>query len=246
MTVGSGLVGGAVNTAPGGSSGAFDADVTILGIAISNFDAQIGVARTSVVSEFDAKVCVEIEASQVAPSATILTPTAVNTSGIPPFTTTFSGTGTASGVKTITNYTWFFHNLNTTVSGGPSVEYTFDTSGSLLVTLRVMDSDGFVGFDSRRILTHSGVVLELPELQISGVPQQGQVSIKVNFGASGGAIGGTTILGYGWNFGHNRTSRRQNPSGIFYYTPGNFTTVCSMADSRGVVIADSLQVGVNN
>ena len=93
---------------------------------------------------------------------------------------------------------------------------------------------------------HSGVVLELPELHTSGIPQQGQVPLQVNFSASGGAVGGTTILGYRWSFGQGKTSRRQNPSGIMYYTPGNFTAVGSMADSRGVVISDSLQVGVNN
>lgn len=246
MTVASGLIGGAVNTAIGGSSGAFDADVTVLGPATSNFDARVTTSRTTSVGEFDAKVCVEIGAVQISPTATILTPTLINSSGLPPFTATYSGTGTASGSKTITNYTWFFNSTNTVVSGGPSISYTYNGSGSFLVTLRVTDSDGFVGYDSRRIVTHSGVVLELPELQISGVPQLGQVPVKVNFGASGGAVAGTTILEYSWSLGHGKTSRRQNPSGIMYYTPGNFTAVCSMGDSRGVVIADSLQVGVNN
>lgn len=241
----SGLTGGAIQVAAGASSGQFDADITLLGQATSNFDAQLITARTAAISEFDAKVCVEIEAIQISPSATIVTPTLVNSSGLPPFTTTFVGAGIASGNKRITNYTWYFNDVSTVVSGGQTVEYTFNNSGSLLVVLRVTDEDGFVGYDARRILTYSGIALDLPELQISGIPQVGSTPLTVDFGASGGITGGT-IRSYGWSFGHGKFSKRQNQNDIVYNTPGAYLVVCTLSDNRGVRMADSLEIGVNN
>jgi hypothetical protein len=125
--------------------------------------------------------------------------------------------------------------------------HTFDSSGSHLVVFRVMDSDGFMGFAARRILTYSGVALTLPSLQISGIPAtSGDTPLSVNFEASGGAVGGTSIYGYQWNFGHGGYSKRQNPSGITFGVPGSYMPVCTIWDSRGVLISDSLFVGVNN
>ncbi len=247
MTVGSGLLGQAILVAVGGSSGNFEADITILGQATSNFDAELDVAKTAAVAEFDAKLCVEIEATQISPTATIQTPTVANSSGLPPFTVTYSGIGTASGDKRITSYTWFFNNMDTVVSGGQSVEYTYIGSGAFTVVLRVTDEDGLFGYDSRRILTYSGIALDLPELQISGIPATGgQAPHSVDFEASGGAFGGGTILGFSWSFGHGKFSKRQNPSGIVYQTPGHFIPVCTMVDDRAVFMSDDLDIGVNN
>ena len=143
MVVASGLLGSAIQVEQGGSSGTFDADVTVLGAATANFDGQLVAAKTTEVAEFDAKLCVEIESTQIAPSAMIVTPTEVNSSGLPPFTATYSASGWASGSKRITDYTWFFNNIDTVVSGGQSVEYTYAGSGAFTVVLRVTDEDGF-------------------------------------------------------------------------------------------------------
>ena len=246
MASASGLTGGAIQIAAGTASGGFTASATVLGQATPEFDAQLATSQSGAVGEFDAKVCVEIGVSAVVPSAVIITPTLVNSSGIPPWTIAFSGDGYASGAKTITNYTWFFNDMKTAVSGGRSVEYTFSNSGSFLVTLRVTDSDGLVGYDSRRILTYSGIALDLPELQITASPQGGDAPILVDFTASGGAVAGTDIRGYSWSFGHGKFSRKQNPNDISYNSPGDYLPVCTMSDSRGVRVADSLTVGVNN
>ena len=246
MTEASGLLGQAILVAQGGSSGIFDADVTILGQATADYDAQLAVSKTTAVSEFDAKLCVEIEATQISPSATIVTPTVANSSGLPPFTATYLGSAVASGDKRIIDYTWFFNNMETVVSGGQSVEYTYVGSGAFTVVLRVTDEDGFVGYDSRRILTYSGVALDLPELQISGVTNGTDAPVSVDFGASGGAFTGGTILGYSWSFGHGLFARRQDVSGIVYHTPGRFIPVCTLVDDRNVFMSDDLDVGVNN
>jgi PKD repeat protein len=246
MTAGSGLTGGAIQVGSASTSGAFEADVTIEGSAQSNFDSQLAVAKSGSVAEFDAKVCVEIEATQVAPSALIITPTAANSSGLSPFTATYSASGWASGSKTITNYTWFFNNMNTVVSGGQNVEYTYTGSGAFTVVLRVTDSDGFFGYHSRRILTYSGIALDLPELQISGVLDSVNAPVSVDFGASGGAFGGGTILDYSWSFGHGLYSKRQNPSGIVYQTPGWYIPICTIVDDRSVFMSDDLDLGVNS
>lgn len=242
----SGLVGGAIQVANTQASGGFTASATVLGQATPEFDSQLAISKSGTISEFDAKLCVEIGVSTVAPSAVITTPTIANGSGVPPFTVAFSGDGYASGAKTITNYTWFFNDMNTAVSGGREITYTFSNSGSFLVTLRVQDSDGLVAFDSRRIITHSGIALDLPSLQTSGSPAGGDAPLQVNFEASATPVAGTTIRGYSWSFGHGKFSRRQHPSGITFGSPGNYLPVCTVCDSRGVRVSDSLNVGVNN
>lgn len=246
MTAASGLLGGAILVGDSSSSGAFEADITILGAVNSNFDSELAVSKTANVAQFDAKICVEIEGTQVAPSAVIVTPTVANSSGLSPFTATYSASGFASGDKKITDFTWFFNHMTTVVSGGQNVEYTYTGSGAFTVVLRVTDEDGFYGYDSRRILTYSGIVLDLPELQISGVVDGTSVPVSVDFGASGGAFAGGSILGYSWSFGHGLFSTRQDTSGIVYQTPGRFIPICSIVDNRGVIVSDSLNIGINN
>lgn len=247
MPSASGLLGAAILVAAA-SSGGFSVIVTLQGASVTDFDGQLAVSKVDTVGEFDAKVCVEISASQMAPSAVIITPTVANSSGIPNFTVQFSGIGYASGQKTIDQHTWFFHDKGTVyVSGGLEAMHTFTSSGSHLVVFRVVDSDGLMSFAARRILTYSGVALTLPSLQISGIPiTSGDAPLSINFEASGGAVVGSTIYGYQWNFGHGKTSTRQNPSGITFGVPGGYMPVCTIWDSRGVLVSDSLFVGVNN
>ncbi len=243
----SGLLGGAIQADELLlSSGGFQGIVSVQGAAVANFDAQLGIC-TSGNNEFDAKLCVEIEGTKVSPSALIVTPATVNASGIPPYTVAFSGIGTASGAKDIVKHTWFFPDIGAVaVSGGDTVSYTFNNSGSYLVVYRIDDSDGFVAFDSVRVITHSGVVLELPQLQISGVPNTGNVLLSVDFNAFASPVAGSTIDAYMWSFGHGLFSKRQVQSGVPYNTPGNYLPICSAWDSRGVIVTDSIEIGVNN
>lgn len=240
----SGFVGGVVGIADLTSSGTFPLTVTVRGAANANFDSKLIVQRQDY-WEFDAEVCVEIQAGRIAPSAVIQLPTFANSSGLPPFTVTFSGIGYASGVKTIVDHTWFFNDMNTTVSGAQSTSHIFSQSGSYIVTYRVMDSDGLMGFSTIRINTHSGVALALPGLTTSGSPQGGDAPLYVDFRSSGSGVAGTTILGYSWNFGHGRFSKRQHPSGISFSAPSTYVPVCTIVDSRGVIVADTIEIGVN-
>ena len=242
----SGFVGSAIQVAEATSSGGFQGIISVYGAAVANFDAQLAAAISGTMAEFDAKLCVEIEATQVSPSAVIVTPTAVDASGLPPYTVAFSGVGTASGAKDIVQHTWFFPDIGAfAVSGGDNVSYTFENSGVYLVTYRVTDSDGFVGFDSVQVFTHSGIAIDLPELQVSGVPSTGNALLSVDFVASGGGtIQGQS--GYMWSFGHGLFSKRQVQSGVPYNTPGHYLPSCSLWDDRGFIVSDSIEIGVNN
>jgi PKD repeat protein len=240
----SGLMGGLLAIGGTVASGSFPASVTVRGAVNANFDAKL-IVQAQNYWEFDAKLCVEIQGGAVAPSAVIQLPTFANSSGLPPFTVTFSGIGSASGEKTIVDHTWFFNDMNTTVSGAQVTSHTFSQSGSYIVTYRVMDSDGLMGFSTIRINTHSGVALALPGLTTSGSPQGGGAPLYVDFRSAGSGVAGTTILGYSWNFGHGRFSKRQHPSGISFNAPGTYVPVCTIIDSRGVIVADTIEIGVN-
>jgi len=227
------------------STGDIPTQATVSGVATSNFDAEL-ITQRRINSEFDAQVCVGIQAIQVAPSASIQLPLVANSSGVPNFTVTFSGIGYASGEKRIVDYKWFFNDIETSVSGGQVTDHTFTESGSFLVTFRVMDEDGFFGFDTIRINTFSGIALELPGLETSGTPQEGNTPLVVDFTSSGSGVVGTTIDGYSWNFAHGIVSRRQNQNDITYHVPGRYIVVCTAVDSRNVKVSDTLNIGVNN
>ena len=247
MVTYSGLVGGYLLTGLVLGSGGFSAQAEFRGQANINYDGQLAVARTASISEFDAKVCVEIEGTRISPSAIITTPTTIDASGVPPYYVAFSGDAYASGTKDIIDYTWFFNDMNTTVSGGQTTEHNFDASGEYLVTLRVTDSDGFVGFASRRVKTYSGVALEMPTLSTSGIPSGGTAPLMVDFTSIGtSGVAGDIIYGYSWSFGHGKFSKRQDPNDITYNVPGDWLAVCTIVDSRGVKMADSVRMGVNN
>ena len=241
----SGFIGGLTNVGLFPSSGSMAASVTVSGQAVADYDALLQIQAESF-NEFDAQVCVVIGAQLVAPSALIQTPTAVNASGLPNSVVTFAGTGTASGDATIVDYKWFFNNIETSVSGGATTDHVFAESGSFLVTLRVMDSNGFFGFDTLRFNTFSGVALELPGLEISGTPQGGPVSLVVDFTSSGSGVAGSDIHGFSWNFGHGQFSRRQNQNDVTFHVPGDYIPVCTLVDSRNVRVSDSLNIGANN
>lgn len=241
----SGLFGGLIGIEELASIEDIAAQATISGIALSSFDSQIQIQR-QIFSEFDASVCVGIQVAQVSPSAVITLPLPANASGLPDFTVSFTGTGTASGNKNIIDYKWFFNDIETTVSGGATTTHTFSESGSFLVTLRVMDEDGFFGFDSIRINTFSGIALDLPSLQTSGTPQLGISPLSVDFTSFAEPVALTTILGYSWNFGNGQFSRRQDQNDVTYQTPANYIPVCTVVDSRNVKVSDSIDIGINN
>ncbi len=241
----SGLFGGVAGIADLAAQGDVEAAATVSGVSVANFDAEL-ITQIEFFSEFDAMLCVGVQATQVAPSAIIQLPLAANTSGLPDFNVTFSGIGQASGQKRIVDYKWFFNDIETSVSGGQVTDHTFTESGSFLVTFRVMDEDGLFGFDTIRINTFSGIALELPGLETSGTPQGGEAPLVVDFTSSGSGVAGTTILGYSWNFGNGTLSRRQNQNDITYHVPGLYIPVCTLVDSRNVKVSDSITIGVNN
>ena len=247
MVIESGGFGAIAEIAAGNqASGAMEAQVILYGQATSNFDAGLSVSRTDAVGQFDAQLSVVENASGLSPVATIVTPTAINASGLPPYYVYFVGSGTPSSGRLVSKYTWFFNDINTTVSGGSTSEHSFTSSGSYLVTVRVTDSDGFVGFDTVRVVTHSGVALDLPGLETSGSPTGDTAPLSVTFTSSGSGVAGTTIVGYSWSFGNGLYSKRQNPNDIVYQTPGDWVPTCTIVDSRGVKVADSITIGVNN
>ena len=94
MAAESGAVGGLVNVGTAENNFDFDAFVSVSGQVVSQFDAELGVSRTAIGGEFDAKLCVAQEA--LPPSAIILSPSIPVTSGFADFNVAFSGLGVAS------------------------------------------------------------------------------------------------------------------------------------------------------
>jgi PKD repeat protein len=246
MPSASGAVGGLIIKGAAQSQADTEVSVTVQGAAVASFDAELDVAKTSSVSEFDATLLV---CQFLPPTSTITFPAGPVSSGDPAsstYNTAFSGVGEASGDKTIIEYTWFFNDTAsfTSVSGSANTEHTFTGSGLYTVVLRVQDSEGLYGFDTIQIDTASGQ--SLPLLTSSGVPQSGTNPLVVNFTASASGVAGTFISGYRWNFGNNSFSTRQDPSGATFWSAGQYVPVVWVFDSRGIVVSDTIEVGANN
>jgi hypothetical protein len=217
----------------------FKGTLTSIGASSYDFDSQVIIEKTSTYG-FDATM--EVIKNDLPPSAIIVEPSAPQT-GFIPYNVSFIGSSVHPQSKAITRYTWYFPDTNT-YSGGIETEHTFNNSGIFAVTLAVRDSDGVFGYDVVTIDTVSGQIL-MPNLAISGEPIEGSSPLEVQFGATPSSVVGFPVNTTRWNFGNGLTSLRQNPTSV-YNKPGDYIPICTITDTRGVSVSDTIASGYNN
>lgn len=228
-----------------------DATMVMRGESSNDFNAKFTWFNTSE-TEFDAKY--KVERYKIRPTVQILsvTPTSgVVGSGCAKVTVVASGTlGDGSEWvnaqidfgEPLESFSPRIYTYNASISGfnsGPpwTSYHDYCSSGIYIITIRGQDNLGMVGMDSFRLNLASGVpISHLPQISISGIPQQGFVPgpLQVDFSVISSGLqsppftaqesNNTKLKGFSdkriiWSFGNRQTSQRLAPT-TFYASPG--------------------------
>jgi len=156
----------------------------------------------------------------------VATASGTPTSGIAPFTVTFTGSSTGSP----NTYYWEFGDGDTSTSQNPTHEY--DTLGTFSVNFKATNtSAGLSDWDN-----HSGYITTNPMvITPSATNTTGSYPLVVQFGATATGSPNTWY----WDFGDSVTSASQNPSHI-YTTDGIFrANVSATNTSSGLFVWDN-------
>lgn len=244
LTLGAYVVGS--ETAPVQSE--FYAFFNVIGRNKSEFDAQVA-AYKSLRAEFDAKAIIYIDEEK--PGVNILTPNIPETSGSVPLTVNFEAEASGLDGKHIVLTYWFFSDVPTTsgsttsASGTYQTSHTFGQSGVFTVTFVAVDNQGLVNSDRVIINTASG--LSVAEAELTATPESGTAPLSVAFsGIVSNVPAGTSITEKYIQFGDGTFSASTDSIYKLYPVVGCYLPTFRVRDSRGVIVTDTIVVGVNN
>jgi len=132
-----------------------------------------------------------------------------------------------------TSWYWDFGDGSDTLinaPGNPDVIHEYITAGTFTVTLRVSTSQGCEDEFELTITTSASPLADF-------IFENTCANAPVNFTSQAVPNGGTSIIGYLWNFGDptsgtNNTSNLQNPAHI-YANPGTYTVLLQVTNADG-------------
>ncbi len=161
-------------------------------------------------------------------------------SGTPPLTVEFTGTGTDSD-GTIASYLWDFGDGSS--SNHQSNSHTYSDAGYFRAMLTVTDDDGAVGRSTISILaTQPASGNSSPTAYLSASPTIGNAALEVDFVGSATDSDGT-VASYTWTFGDGHTSDLQSTAHVFE-NPDNYTVTLTVVDDNGAATSTTVIVNV--
>ena len=133
---------------------------------------------------------------------------------------------------------WDFGDGTTSTQANPT--HTYSAPGSYTVSLTVTNAAG-----CSETLTQPGfITIEIPQIDISGLPRNGCAPITITPAAS--VTSNHTITNYLWKFGDGTTSTLQNPTHTYNAT-GTYTVTLVYTTSTGctdsIVMTNAVRVG---
>jgi predicted phosphodiesterase len=150
---------------------------------------------------------------------------------------TFDGSNSLNST-TVETYTWTVMDGVPQTLAGVSVEYTFTTPGSYVVTLNVTDVVGEWNTDTLTLTVRDVT----PPVADAGVNQQGTVNTQVAFDASGSSDN-VGIISYTWDFGDGTTGTGVSTTHIFT-EPVTYDVTVTVIDTAGNSDVDMVTVTV--
>lgn len=119
--------------------------------------------------------------------------------GTVPFTVSFSGEDSTDGDDNIISYLWDLDGDGLyDESEGDSIDWTFETGGTITVGLQVIDADNQSTEDTLEVRIDEFKVR--PLITTEPTPATGTAPLTVTFDGSGSEYEDGTILSYEWNF----------------------------------------------
>ena len=215
-----------------GLSGADGAAPTLVPDALGTYVAQLVVNDGTVDSAADT---VTIE---VGPPGLELLATPVR--GNVPLQVSFA-TQVTGGFPPFT-YAWDVDGDGSVDDTRPGFVQLYQQGGSVLASVSVADSRGFVVSDTQLI-----EALVAPQVVATGVPTEGTAPLDVAFSAVASDADGAVVL-YEWDFNGDGSADQVNPSsgaGAFRYdTPGRYLATLTVTDDDGNTASDTVVVSV--
>jgi hypothetical protein len=224
----------------------FYAFFNIVGRDKSEFDAQVATYK-ALKAEFDAKAIVYIDEEK--PGVNIIAPNIPETSGSVPLTVNFEAEASGLDGKHIVLTYWYFSDVpttsgsNTSASGTYTTSHTFGESGVFSVAFVAVDNQGLVASDRVIINTASGLVV--PEITLTATPESGTAPLSVGFSGVVNTAPSPIVESY-IQFGDGTFSASTNSIYKLYPVVGCYLPTFRVRDSRGVIVTDTIVVGVNN
>lgn len=224
----------------------FYAFFNVIGRDKKEFDAAATIFKEAK-AEFDARAVVYIDERY--PTATIINPSIDQSGNSTPITYQFEATASGLDNKQIVFTQWFFSDIPITSgsiisnSGTYQTSHTFSKSGLFDVIFIAIDDKGLVTSDRRKINTASG--LTLPTITLTATTQSGVAPLSVGFS---GVINTapSPIKDKFIYFGDNTMSVSTDSIYKLYIVPGIYIPIFRVRDGRGIIVTDSLVVGVDN
>lgn len=224
----------------------FYAFFNVIGRDKKEFDAAATVFKEAK-AEFDARAIVYIDERY--PTATIINPNIDQSGNSTPITYQFEATASGLDNKQIVFTQWFFSDIPATSgsiisnSGTYQTSHTFSKSGLFDVIFIAVDDKGLVTSDRRKINTASG--LTLPTITLTATTQSGVAPLSVGFSGTINTAP-APIKDKFIYFGDNTMSVSTDSIYKLYIVPGIYIPIFRVRDSRGIIVTDSLVVGVDN
>ena len=152
------------------------------------------------------------------------------TSGSPPLTVHFDGSGSTAGQGSIVSYTWSFGDgANGT---GVTVSHTYASVGTYTARLIVVDSGGAADSATRTIQVTAAPTPVGAHAVLAASPTSGAAPLTVQFDASGSSAGQGSIVSYTWSFGDGANGTGVTVSHT-YASVGTYTARLTVTDNNG-------------
>ncbi len=235
------------------TAGSVDADGTIVSFVWNFGDGVSGVTGTAPIYTYTSfgtynAVVVATDSSGLTASHTLtivvssLPPTAVatasTTSGVFPFTVTFSASGSVDPDGTIASYSWDFGDGTTGTGVTASRTYTGAVAKTFSVTVRTTDDSGASTTSSP--LSIVGSVNKAPTAVATASATSGIFPFTVTFSASRSVDIDGTIASYLWTFGDGTTGTGVTASRTYTGTvPKTFSVTVRTTDDKGASTTSS-------
>jgi PKD repeat protein len=146
-----------------------------------------------------------------------------------------TGAGSSDPDGSIVTHHWDFGDGQTAF--GVMVNHPYDTPGSYIVTLTVIDNHGA----TRNCATIAEIDTNTLPTCDAGGPYQGTVGQPIAFEGSGSSDPDGTIVAYDWQFGDCTTSTEPNPTHI-YTGSGSYAPRLCVTDDDGMTSCCNAQV----
>jgi len=158
---------------------------------------------------------------------------------------TFRSDGSSDPDGSIASYEWDFDRDGIYDATGATVAHIYNLGGAKIVTLRVTDNDGDVGFKTHVV----SVEFIRPTAEFSYVPQQPRIGDVITFDGSASLDRDGTIEFYAWDFDNDgeADATGQTVNRVFNQG-GNIPVTLVVTDDNGVTdaITRSITMAMNN